>query len=284
MKNLQFPVYIPEKTFKGKLRLFIGSIFLNFNQKLKSKLEGGAHPDGKFERWALSALITDLEKKQNLDGLSSLHAKLWANPQYSNYYDQIVDRNKRGYDLLKEELNSALETLASEPNTIHRLVEFGCGNGWMLNELSKSERLGLIQKFVGLDINSSQIAKNKDLHKNNAKLQFIEGDILNWLEDDTEVNTVYFTFGGVLEYLNGEQFQRLVKLIGDKKNSALLFFEPIANSKSIEKECDTIVFGTESSFSHPYYQEIEKSKLKLSIFNTKSWIGGDWVFIGAKKK
>ncbi|UJP66880.1 class I SAM-dependent methyltransferase [Mongoliitalea daihaiensis] len=256
---------------------------MELNKKLKTRLERGEHPQGKLERWALSALIINLEKKQDLDGLANLHAKLWSNPQYLSYYDQIVDRNKRGFAMLKEELLAALSTLTTGTHTINRLVEFGCGNGWLLNQLSYIPELHAINEFVGLDINDSQINKNRKAFEENGKLKFIHGDITAMLKEDLGERTVYFTFGGVLEYLNGKQFEELIQLIADKKSSALMFFEPIEDAQALESQDQTKVFGVELSFSHPYSNLIRKGGFQIVVFKTIYWIGGDWVFVVAAK-
>lgn len=281
--SFKFPVSAPKKSFLGKFKLLIGSLILSLKPELISKFEKGIHPATKTERWALSYLISELKMKGDMKRLSNLHAMMWSNPEYVQYHENIIGRNRKGYELLKDDIYMALKELTSGENAVSKLVEFGCGNGWLINQLSNSEKIPAIKYFLGIDINEAQVNKNNIEYQENEKLDFLHGEINTWLNQEEIKHTVFLSFGGVLEYLNGEQFEDMISLISKSSHTALIVFEPIADAKKMEEVEVSTVFGGELSFSHPYLQAIKKSHLQLLTYKTIRWIGNDWVFLVARR-
>jgi ubiquinone/menaquinone biosynthesis C-methylase UbiE len=54
-----------------------------------------------------------------------------------------------------------------------KILEVGCGNGWVSNQLSQIANT----EVTGLDINPTELQQAKRIFKNNARLKFIAGEI-----------------------------------------------------------------------------------------------------------
>jgi len=72
---------------------------------------------------------------------------------------------KRSCQRLISKLNNKKKAL--------NILEVGCGNGWLSNQLSKVSG----SSIIGLDINLTELQQAARVFRNNPKLQFIYGDL-----------------------------------------------------------------------------------------------------------
>ncbi len=54
-----------------------------------------------------------------------------------------------------------------------KIMEIGCGNGWLSSQLSKIEN----SEVTGLDINLTELKQAERVFKNNHRLKFVYGEI-----------------------------------------------------------------------------------------------------------
>src|SRR5690554_6786644 len=78
--------------------------------------------------------------------------------------------------------------------SIRHVCEFGTGNGKFLQLLR--ERLGPELSYTGIDICVEQVEANRNVY---TGLEFVAADACEWLDQNIRDNTLYLTFGGVLE-------------------------------------------------------------------------------------
>jgi len=75
--------------------------------------------------------------------------------------------------LIREESMKRLVTLFEKKNKTLKILEVGCGNGWLSNNLSGIENA----EVTGLDINSIELQQAERVFKNNLHLKFVHGKL-----------------------------------------------------------------------------------------------------------
>lgn len=75
---------------------------------------------------------------------------------------------------IRKQSSTRLVNHLSKQNRPLRILEIGCGNGWLTNHLASIPRANV----VGLDINETELAQAKRVFQRN-NLQFVIGDIRN---------------------------------------------------------------------------------------------------------
>ena len=68
------------------------------------------------------------------------------------------------------------------------ILEVGCGNGWLSNQLSKISG----SSITGLDINFTELQQAARVFRNNPKLQFICGDLRSKDVEDKQFDIIVF--------------------------------------------------------------------------------------------
>ena len=280
-KKWTFPLSVPKKGWKKWLRIAFGHSTLLIRPKLKNSFFEGHHPNSKLERAALATLVIKLKNKGKNKKLAELHRNLWASNDAYQFYTSTEERFDLWFSKMKKDLESIVGSLQKEA-AFENFVEIGCGNGKILKCFS--ENYPGFKSFIGVDINSSQIECNKDQYHDDKKLKFYASDANQWLEDHPTANTIYFTFGGVLEYFTEKELRMLLKNMVQKPKSGLIIYEPIANDFDPKTENKSKLYGNELSFSHPYSFLVDKIGMKIIYENTSNnKVNNGWILLGAIK-
>ena len=145
-------------------------------------------------------------------------------------------------------IDALCDLLERNESRFHRLVEIGCGDGRVLAHCF--EQMPAISSAVGLDINAAIIKRVSAEHDPADGLAFVEADGTAWLESNPAPGTVLFSNGGVLEYFSPKNLDRLFRTLAAHPPAAVVLIEPVALDHDLENECESKVFGYESSFSH----------------------------------
>lgn len=273
-----FPLSVPKKGLKGFLKYITGKLLLTLKPQLAKDFLNGIHPKSKLERHALASLVSDMNNAGNQNDLALLHRKLWESNDAHQFYETTDSRFNKSFSDVKVNFDQIFKKFVSE-SELENVVEIGCGSGKILEHLSQTR--GEFKRYVGLDINASQIKVNKNTFKDNPKFEFYSGDANTWIKENHSPKSVYLTFGGVLEYFTEKEIQDLFKTICSTKDSALFVYEPLAKEFDPKENRCSMVYGSELSFSHAYTFLAESSGMKI-IFEKRNIIGNtQWVLLGA---
>lgn len=209
----------------------------------------GKIPTSKLERAALTSIFIEMRDKNQQKELGELHRKIWTSNDNQGYYDFTSDRLQKMFEQLKDSIYTTISRQLKE-NSYHELIELGCGEGIVVNTLSKD--FLEINSFLGVDINRAQIEINKATYSSNEKLSFETGDLTKDVDLIKGPNKIYLTFGGVLEYLSEQELLGFLQKLSVLENILIILYEPIEPGFAIYEEQHSILYGSEISFSHPY--------------------------------
>jgi SAM-dependent methyltransferase len=202
--NWNFPLYIPENRLKRTVKDLLGKFALAKSPSLRKAILNGLQPKTLLERAAVMSLLFELEQKGEMESIAKIHRSFWASEEAFGYYQFTNERMNGMYELTKPDLLAAFQELLDE-GSFKRVIEIGCGEGHVLEELSKE--LNSIDQFVGIDINKSQITATMNRFASNPKLSFLAGDALEYLDQNEVSNSILFTFGGVMEYFTERELK-----------------------------------------------------------------------------
>ena len=202
------------------------------------------------ERLMRRAILKKIEKREDHDKLAELHKAYWTkqgddfvNNTQDNLENIHLPNYKEVLDILKNEIsNSSVK--------FNKLIEIGTGNGSVLDYLSTS--YSDIQNMVGIDLSKEQTELNNINFKNNRKLEFVAGDVLDWIETTEKGDMVFLTFRGVLEYFTERQLINFFKKLNSFGNVIFFAIEPTDSEHNYQTQPNSKVYGVEGSFSHNY--------------------------------
>lgn len=260
----EFPILIPKNPIKKEIKNLAGRIVQLFFPEIRQNLLGGKNPTNKVERIVLCSLFIELKANNQYEKLADLHKHVWASNETQGYYDLTSNRLKGMFGLVKNTLYESITNFIQE-HSYEALIELGCGEGFVVDKLS--EKFTDIPSFIGMDINESQIKKNKINYSTNKRLRFFSGDISKNINLIKGSNRIFLSFGGVLEYLTEKEITNLFESLSSQENIAIIIYEPIKPGFNIKKEKHSILYGSEFSFCHPYHYYLEKYGFK--IINSK---------------
>lgn len=274
-----FPIVIPSHPLKRQLKKLVGRLALLSSPATKEALLAGKPPENSRERAALAAIVMQLKERNEVEKLAELHRKVWASNATQGYYQLTASRVRSMYALLREDIYQSLSSLMQR-NGYDTLIELGCGEGVVLDDLST--KFGKdIGRFVGIDINKAQIETNQSVYASNPKLEFIAGDLTSVIASVKGSGKIFLTFGGVLEYLTERELLSLLEDIGAEKNCALLLYEPITAGFDPRTAQHSILYGSESSFSHPYHVFLKKTGFQIESERLVESGDTNWLFLSA---
>ena len=234
------------------------------------------------ERLMRRAILKKIEKTEDHDKLSELHKTYWVkqgddfvNNTQNNLENIHLPAYKTILDVLRNEVSK-------ESFTFGKLVEIGTGNGSVLNYLSSN--YSDVEELIGIDLSKEQTKTNNITYNSNPKLEFIAGDVLDWIENQQQGNFVFFTFRGVLEYFSQHQLSRFFEKLNSLGNVIFYAIEPTDAEHNYEKYPNSKVYGVEGSFSHNYAKLFKDAGFKIWHQEQKEELGQTNIIsvIGAK--
>ena len=206
-----------------------------------------------LKRRAMLEDQTDFFERLHLDFWSGEGGAVFSGNCDHRFEDLFLAKQKADFDELSKVWNQ------HSPNHI---VEFGCSSGLLLNHLAK--HLEGVQTASGIEINAEQVLKNQQSNAFDPRIEFIQADGGQWLEDNGQSNTLFVSNGGVLEYFSRERLNEMLTHISSKLGPAIFFaVEPVANDHDWSKTTDSIPFGEELSFSHNYNDLFESNGFQI---------------------
>ncbi|EPR74084.1 hypothetical protein ADIWIN_0893 [Winogradskyella psychrotolerans RS-3] len=234
------------------------------------------------ERLMRRAILNKIEKNEDHDKLAQLHKTYWAK-QGDNFVNNTEDNLKNIHlPAYKDVLEALNREISNAPVAFEKLVEIGTGNGSVLNYLSLNYTD--IKDFIGIDLSEEQTKINQINYKDNSKIEFIDGDVLDWLENQQQGNLVFLTFRGVLEYFTQQQLISFFEKLYALGNIIFFAIEPTDSVHNYETYPNSKIYGVEGSFSHNYVKLFKDTGFKIWYSDEKSESGHPYIIkiVGAK--
>lgn len=234
------------------------------------------------ERLMRRAILKKIEKNEDHDQLAQLHKTYWA--KQGDHFVNNTEDNLKNIHLpaYKDTLDVLKNEISNAPMAFEKLVEIGTGNGSVLNYLSLN--YPDIKDFIGIDLSEEQTKINQINYKDNSKLKFIGGDVLDWLENQQQGNFVFLTFRGVLEYFTQQQLVVFFKKLNALGNIIFYAIEPTDSEHNYETNPNSKVYGVEGSFSHNYEKLFKDTGFNVWYSDAKSESGHPYIIkiVGSK--
>ena len=208
-------------------------------------------------------LLEKAKKNNDFYTLSKFHQNYWENrgEEYfsSKFNDNVLDNffiPKCSFllDLLQQQLQQ-------QPGKYNTLIEIGTGDGKVLEYLSK--RFPHLDKFVGIDLSSSQIEANIKVFKENNKLEFVSSDGFDWIKKYGQDNMIILTSRGVLEYFAESRLKTFFEHLNKFGKYIFIAIEPTGINHNFLINPNSEIYGSENSFSHNYRSLFEKSGFNI---------------------
>jgi ubiquinone/menaquinone biosynthesis C-methylase UbiE len=114
----------------------------------------------------------------------------------------VQHQHYKEWMIRKESIKKLITWLKKKKQPL-KILEAGCGNGWLCNQLSKIEN----SEVTGLDINLIELKQAERVFKNNQHLKFVYGEIRSDVLTDKKFNVIVFAasiqyFQSLKELLN----------------------------------------------------------------------------------
>ncbi len=197
-----------------------------------------------------AGLAERLVAGDQLDELSANHRQFWATDQGTEYHIHARRHVTDSYQQYFSYVNDILRGLLLGNREITTLVEVGCGGGSLLDLLAKE--FPQIERFVGIDLSPAIIAENKRIFED-PRLEWVVENGKTWVEQTGGANTIYLSYRGVYEYFTQADLDEMFAKIASEKRPAIsISIEPIGLEHDLDTTQNSVLYGTEYTFSHNY--------------------------------
>jgi predicted TPR repeat methyltransferase len=236
---------------------------------------------GYFDLFLLASLVTQHKAAGRLHELADLSERYWASEAAMQYHYRWQQRFHTTFLPHHARIVPTLRrVLAESPATYSALCEIGCGSGLVVNYLV--DELPGIEQFVGLDLSSAQIARNRAAIVR-PKLRYEAGEAHGWLTEHGGTGWIIFCAGGVLEYLAPERLEALLAMLAvGKRPSLLAIVEALAPQHDLSVDKDSVVFGAENTFSHNYPRLCERAGFEIRFTSEYTTENQRWLALIAE--
>lgn len=271
---------------KAKIKEIIGnSLLVLFPKKAKELSKKGVTLNftlSKVERLMKDAILKKTENNADYDDLADLHRNNWVN-QGKHFFEITEARFQNDFlpnasfifDILKEKLSGREQDFDT-------LIEIGTGSGSVLNYLS--DKFPEIKKMIGIDLSVEQVAINTNKYNGNARLEFVASDGFDWVVKHAKGNTIFVTYGGVLEYFTERRLADFLSYVHGLEQVIFVAIEPIGIDHDFDVNPNTELYGIERSFSHNYPKLFQNAGFNLWYESNDKFIHDyRFSFIGADK-
>ena len=231
-------------------------------------------------RQLVAAVQTERAAKSgDFSGLRERLAAYWKSSPGDAFYGAYPERFEEWFLGEHFSIFEELKKLLASRDEFRELVEVGCGDGKVLDYLSVY--LPMLEGFTGLDINPGIIAENRKTVAENPKLNFVSGDLTQWMADNARPGLVVLSYGGVLEYLTGEELKALFATLRAQASPVILaMVEPLTADFDLKTETESRPGGVEFSFSHPHRHLLESEGWRIEYVEEK-WVDHRWMLLMA---
>ena len=204
-----------------------------------------------FGRFILAGYENKLKRSGNEVELERSHNRFWQGDEALELYKQNEWRFKHLF--LGEQMsliNHLRDHLQKTGRWPYEFMEIGCGRALVLDHIATL--LPRIKRFKGVDINQERTWRNR-MEFRRENVRFTCGDGVDEVIGAGMPNSVFFTFGGVYEYISETRLEQLFQHIATElPRSYVVLSEPVANEHDLETESGSLPYGLENSFSHNY--------------------------------
>ena len=253
---------------KNLLKIFLGKVLVFLQPRKASRLANGGMTINVGNKHTLNeklmrhVLMYRAEKQNDFDTLAKYHRNFWekkgrehfSKTNYTSLDDFFIPKCLYVFEKLKT-------LLVEQSQTFDTIVEIGTGNGDVLNYLSV--QFSEIDSFIGIDLSKEQIDFNKNRHKKNSKLQFINSDGLDWVISKGKANTIFYTSGGVLEYFTEQGLKKLLRKISNLGSVIFVAIEPVGMDIDFTNDSTSRLYGHERSFTHDYVGQFKNAGYEI---------------------
>lgn len=219
-----------------------------------------------------------LKLAQRPDDLRDVHAGYWGAVAPDEYYDRVTQRFDEWFNGPHAGFIDAVVAM-SISQKFDRVIEIGCGDGKALVELAR--RMPDVPSLIGVDINSPIIKRNQIVYQDEERLSFIQGDLTQIAPLCAARKTLYFVYGGVLEYFTQEELAGILKALSHE-DCAIALAEPVDPAHDFATTPDSYPFGDESSFSHNHAGLLEQSRWQVLKHEEKTFSNIRWQLVIAQ--
>lgn len=178
----------------------------------------------------------------------------------THYYDKFAARFEKMFQGPHARIVDWLTAHASG-TTMSQVIEIGCGDGRALAALADS--VPGVPHWVGVDINSEIIARNRITYADHEALEFVASDAVEWLSDHTLPGTLLMTYGGVMEYIAPGTLSEWFMLLKAKGGNGVLLVEPVDPRHDLARDPTSHVWGQEQSYSHNHRILLENAGFRI---------------------
>lgn len=243
---------------RNTIRQTCGSVASQlFRQKTATLAKGEEIPQNWIDRLISNELIRQAADEGNHTMLRDRLANYWQGSAGDFFYQEFSERFDSWFmGPHYSNVEALKKTLLRSSNKYRQLYEIGCGDGQVLNHLSRC--LPNLNHFTGLDLNERIIARNSDFYLSD-RLSFHACDAGEWLSENAEEGSVIFTYGGVLEYFLEQELTDMFTMLRQKSPIAISLVEPVYEDFDMKGETRSRTCGQEHSFSHNYRYLLEKA-------------------------
>ncbi|MBL7196747.1 MAG: class I SAM-dependent methyltransferase [Candidatus Omnitrophica bacterium] len=212
----------------------------------------------------LRGYFSECYKTADSDEQKRIGFLLWRSKAATHYF-----KNRTPSELIIDRFHSVIKKFDG-----YLVCEIGTGNGYLVNALSQRSTYS---NFIGLDLNNEQIQINKRTYTDNNKLDFICGDINDYIRGVGLRETVYISYVSLTTFTL-ESVNELFELIAKKPvSSVLVLYEPV--------EPDVAKGNRSSLRSDMAYGHNYITLAKKNGFDTLSYDhSGSFLWFACKKK
>jgi SAM-dependent methyltransferase len=249
----QYPISLPYSGWKRHVILGTGRALVSVFPETASRLKAGHLPPApsRWQRLMLAGLVDSHLRGGRLDELTALHDWVWTGDLAVDFHARAEARFTEVFLAHHAAIVPALQAaIADTDGRYSTICEIGCGSGLVLDHLHRT--LGGGREYIGLDMSLRQVELNRERFAIEG-LRFEAGEGLTWVLRHGQRNSIFLTYGGVLEYFPRRRLQSLLSWVaGALSPSLVAIVEPLADGHDVDSDPDSRPFGAENTFSHAY--------------------------------
>ncbi len=263
--------------FKRQIAFAIGNVLARALPARSHSIVAGSRAEKLLDRLIRRGIQGQAIREGDHARLRDLLRNYWRREGLSfgseyafRFKEQFLERDS-------EVVYFAIEALAKCDLKI--VVEFGCGNGKVLEYVS--QKLPCCEELIGIDISPERIEANKG-HYHDPRLKFVANNALDWIRTYAKPSMMLMANGGVLEYFLKEEVEEVFDLISRHEKTAIALIETVGSDHDLENDSDTHPYGRELAFSHNYVHLLTKAGFEVQYFTERPGEYGDrWVRVFA---
>jgi len=229
-----------------------------------SKFKAGELPftPTRSQRLLLAGLVDTHLRVGRLDELTALHDGVWAGDLAIDFHSRAEARFQDVFLAHHSDIVPALrDAMTNTGGGYETVCEIGCGSGLLLQHLSRE--LSDPDRFIGLDSRGRQVDINRARFRD-SRLAFETGEGMTWMLRNGRRGSVFYTYGGVLQYFPQRRLQALLSwMVGALPPVLLGIVEPLADGHDVDGDAHSLPYGAENTFSHPYPLLITQAGLRI---------------------